>query len=252
MKKLAIGLLSIVSALLLRAETYNGVTYSTSGDIVPGEWTSQFKKAKSYADAKNIPLVVVWANPGCGYCGALERTALYTKRTRSWMSAKKYVFVFVLDTTTADAIAAKAFAKSGSAFPYCRAYWKRNNSGKMVNYAFCGRAENMGAALPAPVPSGLDEMFIKTVDQHVGDYAGGAAPTNPVDEIKYALIVASSGNGTVSGGGNYKPGTVVALRATAAKGYVLSGWYSGSQLLSQDATYRYETGKSAKSLTEDG
>ena len=55
---------TVLLALTASAAVFNGVEYSDSGDIVPGELTSQFKKAKSYADDNDIPLVVMWVNPG--------------------------------------------------------------------------------------------------------------------------------------------------------------------------------------------
>ena len=245
MKKTVIWLLATISALLASAATYNGVTYSTSGDIVPGEWTSQFSKAKAYADAKNVPLIVVWANPGCGFCGMFETEAMYTPRMRNWMKTKKYVFVFALGTSTSDGSAAKSFAKYGSNYPYCRVYWKRNNSGKTVSYAFCGRWGMMyGDSLNTK--DAMDVQFKNAIEAYVGGYApsnggGTVTPVGPVTPVKYTLTVTATGNGSVSGGGSYKSGTKVTLRASAKSGSVFAGWYSGATLLSQATSYSYVT-----------
>lgn len=250
MKRLAIWLVATVSALLACAETYNDVEYSTDGDVVPGEWTSQFSKAKAYAESKNIPLFVVWANPGCAVCAYFERSAMATARTRQWMKSRGYVFVFCKGKDTSDNSGAYAYAKQGIYFPFCRIYWKKNTKGSKVDVKFSGRWEDMSALLPKPVPSTLDAMFIKTVDQYVGDYAGGAVtPDNPVVPVtptpladgKHKLTVTASGNGTVSGGGTYKAGKTAYLNASAKSGSVFSGWYSGSELLSQARSFGYKT-----------
>ena len=252
-KKTVIWLLATISALGVSAATYNGVTYSTSGDIVPGEWTSQFSKAKVYADAKNVPLIVVWANPGCGFCGMFETEAMYTTRMRNWMKTKKYVFVFALGTSTSDGSQAKSFAKYGSNYPFCRVYWKRDNSGKTVNYGFCGRWGMMyGDSLNTK--DDMDVQFKNAIEAYVGGYvpstdSGTVTPVNPVTPVKptpstpskYTLTVTATGNGSVSGGGSYKSGTKVTLRASAKSGSVFAGWYSGSTQLSQATTYSYVT-----------
>ena len=100
MKKLMMAVADVVCVcacifgMTASAAVFNGVEYSDSGDIVPGKMTSQFKKAKSYADDNNIPLVVMWVNPGCGYCGSFERSCLQKEGVIAWMQEKKYVFVF--------------------------------------------------------------------------------------------------------------------------------------------------------------
>ena len=244
MKRLAIWLAATAWALLACAETYNDVEYSTEGDIVPGEWTSQFSKAKSYAESKNIPLFVVWANPGCAVCAYFERSAMATVRTRQWMKSRGYVFVFCKGKDTSDNSNAYSYAKQSIYFPFCRIYWKKNTKGSRVDVRFSGRWEDMSALLPKPVPSTLDAMFIKTVDQYVGDYDGETvAPVTPTPsaEGKYKLTVTASGNGTVSGGGIYKAGKTAYLSASAKSGSVFSGWYLGSKLLSQARSFGYKT-----------
>ena len=63
-----------IFGLTSTAAEFNKVVYSDSGDVVPGEMTSQFAKAKTFADDNNIPLVVMWVNPGCGFCENFERS----------------------------------------------------------------------------------------------------------------------------------------------------------------------------------
>jgi len=246
-EKILTGLVAAMTAFAVAAETYNGVTYSTSGDIVPGEWTSQFTKAKSYATSKKIPLVVVWANPGCGFCGVLE-SALAEKKTKTWMATRKYVFVFSLGQDTADGKAAWNYTLV-DAYPMCRVYWYRGAAGKTVDEKFCGRTARMN---PPELKSGAttSDRFMTLVDSLVGDYvASGDTPAVPADG-KYALEVVASGNGTVTGSGSYKAGTRVTLRATAKSGSVFAGWQSASgDLLSQATTYAYVTTNAATTVT---
>lgn len=263
MKKLLLWmLLLLVATPDAVAETYNGVAYSTSGDIVPGELTSQFSKARSYADSKNIPLVVVWANPGCGFCSYFESSVLASKKVRSWMATRKYVFVFCLGKDTSDGSAAWSYTKC-NAYPMCRVHWKRNTAGKAVNLTFCGRVNYMLNATPG-VSSGTSyEVFMSLVDKLVGDYAGGSGSSDSAsggtssggassggsssggttgtsaEKQTYVLKVTASGGGTVKGGGNYRAGVKAYLSATAKSGYVFSGWYSGATLLSQEKSFGY-------------
>ena len=49
----------------------NGLTWQDGYEA--GSWGCDFQRAKAYAKSANIPLVTVWANPGCGFCGGLSR-----------------------------------------------------------------------------------------------------------------------------------------------------------------------------------
>ena len=259
MKRLAIWLAATVSALLVRAETYNNVVYSTEGDIVPGELTSQFQNAKDYADKNNIPLVVVWANPGCGFCGSFERLCLAKKAVTDWLKSRGYVAVFCLGQNTTDGSKAWTYTLS-TAYPMCRVHWKKNKAGKTVDYKFVGRSGQMHTSVS--YSKGLDVQFMETVDLLCGDYAGAAVtpvtpseskdpvipaqPENPVTpsadpNAKYKLTVTASGDGKVSGGGTYKVGKTAYLSASAKSGSVFSGWYLGSELLSQAKSFGYKT-----------
>ena len=209
---MAAGLLS--SAL---GGTFNGLSFSDSGNVVPGEWTSQFTKAKSLAESKNIPLVCCWASSSCGYCKNLA-SYLRSSTVANWCKQRQFVLVFVVDQKTADAQKAHDFARIGSSFPYCRVKWTKDLDGNPVNTAWC---ERTSAA-----------HFIDKVDQAtgMGKYAA-----------HYTLTVASSLAGcTVSGGGSYRGGTAVKLTAKAAGNAVFAGWYLANKtLLSQEPSYSY-------------
>ena len=229
-----LALLLSASALPTRAETYNNVTYSTSGDIVPGELTSQFSKAKSYADKNNIPLVVVWANPGCGFCGSFERSVLARDTVTSWMASRKYVFVFCLDRKDSDGSAAWTYTKT-TAYPMCRVHWKKNAAGATVDYRFVGRYQQMHESQENSTKK-TSEQFMEVVDMYVGDYAGAGGSTggndsDPVPSGKTYTVTFNANGGTssvksrkVSAGA--KVGT---LPAATRSGYRQAGWFTSAK-----------------------
>ena len=166
---------TILFALTASAAVFNGVEYSDSGDIVPGEFTSQFKKAKSYADDNNIPLVVIWVNPGCGYCGSLERNCLRKENVQAWMKSRRYVFVFSVGQDDSDGSSAWTYTRQADHYPMCRVHWKRNTKGEKVDYSFTGRNRKMHES-QAKTKLKLGEQFMEVVDLYVGDYAGAVPP----------------------------------------------------------------------------
>ena len=156
-------------ALTASAAVFNGVEYSDSGDIVPGVLTSQFKKAKSYADANNIPLVVMWVNPGCGYCGSFERSCLQKENVQTWMKSRRYVFVFAVGQDDSDGSSAWTYTRQADHYPMCRVHWKKNTAGEKVDYSFTGRSKKMHES-QAKTKLTLAEQFMEVVDLYVGDY----------------------------------------------------------------------------------
>ncbi|MBR1933919.1 MAG: dockerin type I repeat-containing protein [Prevotella sp.] len=84
------------------------------------------------------------------------------------------------------------------------------------------------------------------------DFAPGnpGEPTEIAQAVFYWLTLAAEEGGSVSGGGRYKPGTKVTVRATAQSTYVFTGWYDGEgTLLSTDANYQYEMTAQSTTLT---
>ena len=157
------------------AAEFNKVVYSDSGDIVPGEMTSQFKKAKSYADDKNIPLVVMWVNPGCGFCENFERSCLRNQAVLAWMKEKKYVFVFCFGQDDSDGRSAWTYTRQADLYPMCRVHWKRNSAGEKVDYSFTGRNKKMHES-QAKTKLNLAEQFMEVVEMYAGDYEAGTLP----------------------------------------------------------------------------
>ena len=168
---------AFILGLTAPAAEFNKVVYSDSGDIVPGEMTSQFAKAKSYADDKNIPLVVMWVNPGCGFCENFERSCLRNEGVLTWMKSRKYVFVFCAGQDDSDGKAAWSYTRQADAYPMCRVHWKKNTEGKAIDYSFPGRSKKMHES-QAKTKLKLDGQFMEVVDLYAGDYVTGVPPPN--------------------------------------------------------------------------
>ena len=62
--------------------------------------------------------------------------------------------------------------------------------------------------------------------------------TTPVYQRKVTLV--ADGSGSVSGDGNYMPGTTVTVKAVPEKDMKFAGWYNGSTLVSGSADYSFE------------
>lgn len=208
----------VVFSLSVCAASFQGLSYSTSGDVKPGAWTSQYSAAKTYAEKNSLPLVVVWVSSGCGYCQGLAWNLGNSSSVTKWMKSRGFVFVFARDTKTADAQAAYNFAQYGSNFPFCRVYWK----GKGVNKGFCGRSGS--SAMSA-------SKFMDVVDS--------ATKTGKYAATYQLTIDKTEGCKSVSGAGLHRFGSKVTVKAAATSGYVFSGWYEGSALKTQAASYSF-------------
>lgn len=194
-----------------------GLVYTTSGDVEPGVWTGQYKKAKSLADGQGIPLVAFWSNPGCAYCKALQRVVKTTAVT-SWFQKRGYLLVFGYGTSGENADI-KSFARIGSAFPYLAFYWKKPGK-TAAKTRYCGRLNADSYALPPTglgVANTLANRFLAAAQLHFPD---------PV----LTLVTVGDGTGTVKGGGPYFRETPVTLTATPATRNVFAGWYADKAL----------------------
>ena len=160
MKKILVALAAGVSLVASAAtdstfENSKGakIAYNSKGDIVRGEWTSQFDKARKAAKAEGVPLVVFWANNGCSHCAAVE-VALDSSGFRSWMKTQKLYMVFTCQSYPGPcgktdlndgAATAKTYAKDPSGrFPYVGVWW--NNGGTSLKQRGTFTADGMGAS----------------------------------------------------------------------------------------------------------
>ena len=123
----------VASVVLLGASafagSYNGVVYSTSKDIEPGKWFSNFSKVLEYSQVNDVPMVVFWGSEGCGHCKKVENQ-MAKKGFTDWMQESGMVFAFAVDGVTPGSTAtAKLYARYGSEFPYVGVYWQSHGVG---------------------------------------------------------------------------------------------------------------------------
>lgn len=109
--------------------TYNGVVYAADGDVVPGEWTCQYTKARAYAVRHRLPFVFFWGNDGCGVCASAERSIAGTDFV-AWMRKSGYVFAFDVKGAVggAEADLMKSTLGSVPKYPGVGFYWPKNGS----------------------------------------------------------------------------------------------------------------------------
>ena len=105
----------------------NGVPYSSTGDIVLGEFTSQWSKAKKYAEDKKVPIVALMVKTGCGNCAALEESIAGAIKSggafKTWMESglgSKVVLVVSVDGLTESCL---GFFGAEGTYPFIGVYW---------------------------------------------------------------------------------------------------------------------------------
>ena len=135
--------LTVVAATDSYFENSKGakIPYNSKGAIVRGEWTSQLDKAMKQAAEENVPVLVFWANNGCGHCAATE-VELCTKTFTNWQKKYQIYMVFACGgypgpaKNESDVAKEVARDKSGE-FPYVGVYWgtgsKETYKGKSYN-----------------------------------------------------------------------------------------------------------------------
>ena len=131
-------------------------------------WSSEFQTTKSLCEALHVPLLLVWANPGCSQCEKLW-TACQSQTFQDWSCTFGGALVWVWGTGTADAREAKAFAKNSSGeFPYVCVYWPKED-GSAVYERFTGRSGRMPVRADT-----LEAELIASYEHYVGDYGSGS------------------------------------------------------------------------------
>ena len=207
-----------------RAGSFQGLTWSDSATVVAGQWTSRFSTAKSQATSKKVPLVVVWASSGCGYCKSLASSLASSSSVLKWMKDRGLYFVFSLDQSTSDGRAAHDFARYGSSFPYCRVYFPARS----VNYGFCGRSGKMHASAGSGSPA---QQFMNTVDAALGLLPGGSSSGgSSTPSVATFTVTFNANGGTVSEKSRaVKSGKGVGtLPMPTRANYRFDGWFTAS------------------------
>ena len=128
--------------------TYNKVTYATDGDVELGEWTSQYTKAREYAEARHVPIIVYWGNKGCSICQTIENKLGTDKNFLEWQEENGIVMVYVINNVTgSEAKLAKNALGSGD-YPIVGYYWlKPGETPRKFDHVFMGSVNNQPAKI---------------------------------------------------------------------------------------------------------
>ena len=218
-KKTILAMLAVCTLGVCRPLWAVDIENASSGAVVPGEWNTSFTATKAYAEQNNMPLLVLWSSPGCGYCNKMK-TACNTQTFVNWRKEKKIVLLI-----SEGDLSSKPFAVNDSLkFPYMRLYWPAGN----VDVKFTGRSGKIpasGSTLEAQLINYLDSLLVNWSPS--GEYIvdGGASspiptPSTPVigDEWNRARKIygtAKTSDGRVSGRLIVSTGRVNARKGTA-------------------------------------
>ena len=214
---LALGWLSV------NAASHSGLSYSKTA-VGSGTWTSQFSKAQAHAKKHGLPLVVVWANPGCGNCNRFCSSVGSSSSFASWRKSSKCMFVLGVGTSSSTGAKVKSYARDPSGyFPYCAVYLNPVGSASPVLSKKTFTGKGMSA-------STFKSKILKILKD-------------------YVLIRQTA---TTGGSVNHvywqKKGKKVTLKATPETGYAFVGWYKDDKRVSTKASYKI-TVKSAATYT---
>lgn len=164
MKRLIVSALVALAAVATQAKTIAGLEVSDA--VTPGVWCSDLSAAKEYADANGVPMLVFYANPGCGFCEKLE-SACKKDDFLEWQTTRGYVMVFAYGTSSVANWILKIRRLSN--LPLIAMYW--NGTAK----AFSGRSGSM------PVTGGsLQSQLMQSMDEFAAGWTGGGT-VQPVE-----------------------------------------------------------------------
>ena len=105
-----------------------GFTWSKTGPVVPGEWTSRYDEAMEMAKTDAIPLIAFFARRSCGNCKELERLFV-EPQTVQWFKRRKFILLCGIEGESGASKVVK-LSQKGSTLPFVGLYWDRNGDGK--------------------------------------------------------------------------------------------------------------------------
>ena len=190
MKRISLALLGIVCLVSsLRGETFEGLEYVTSGEVVPGQWNTQYDKCVNLSLAKKLPLVVFWGRKGCAYCKKLA-AANATSTVSNWRKERGYVFLLGVEGKT-DSSRTQALAMQGSKLPFVGFYrGDKNGDGKLSSADSLWRGTGRSGKMPVTSGS-LAQQFMDSADSFLLGSGGGDTPDpepQPVMVVTKTLV----------------------------------------------------------------
>lgn len=162
------SLLALAASLGMGIRAYAAMTIS-DGPIELGVWNSSFSAGKQYAEENNVPMLLFWSSPGCGFCNNMKYYC-GLQNFVDWQSQRKIVMVF-----DEGGQSAKSFARNGSGlYPYMSIYWPKSD-GTTVKVNFSGRPGGPPVTTDPKTGATLElgEQVMATVDFYTADYKGG-------------------------------------------------------------------------------
>jgi len=170
-----------LTTILVAAVAALTSAFSANAAVTPGKWNTNFTESLAYAEANNIPIVLVWGNTSCSYCNKLH-AVLEDDAIMDW--AKEHPIMMVerheayqedFSKYSADHQAAYNWTKTledipkSYGNPRVGVYWKKADGTVACSTGYPGRDGKM------PATSGtLAQQFADSLDLLVGDYPSGS------------------------------------------------------------------------------
>lgn len=215
-----------VGVILVASGAYAGYI-STQSTVEPGKWTSDYDGAMAYAEKNNIPMIVFWANVGCGNCEKIEKEMNNSEDFQNWKDQLKALMVFVESNSTVKKwIKANARTKI-SKYPYMAVYWPKNAAGEEVLEGFSAYKGEMSLYGASSKDTNVKQIM-DTVNYLLTGWAPGSdVPEQPAVASYTVTFVVDSDKGVASGSltQSVEEGkNAQAPEVTAKEGWKFDGW----------------------------
>lgn len=187
-----------------------------------GFWMARFSTATNYAWQTKTPLVLVWANTGCGECAKLEE-AMSDNNFVSYMKESFYSYCFVLGKSKKDVginadSGAQEFARSAagtldkkswiSSFPYVCLYWPLAD-GTFKATCFTGRDGTMYVKRWEAMGYTLGDQLRESIEKYFADYIPVRFATSDSEGDRYEADPGFTTNVAVKIVANARPAGLV-------------------------------------------
>lgn len=169
-----------VGVILVASGAYAGYI-STQPTVEPGKWTSDYDGAMAYAEKNNIPMIVFWANVGCGNCEKIEKEMNADEAFQKWKDEFGGLLVFVESNSKIKKwikdIAEEKHDVTLKKFPYMAVYWPKNASGEKVLEGFSAYKGQMSLYGANSNDSNVKQIMDTVNNLLEGWSAGSVTPT---------------------------------------------------------------------------
>jgi hypothetical protein len=122
-----------------------GTVAATPADqpVVPGEWHLSLPKVLDVAQARGIPVLGFWSNPGCSRCAQVIDQAVNTPEFTAWRQNRKLLMVTGEGKTGTPGelygwMLAAATNDGNTSYPFLRLYWVQKDGTVEVDTRFSG------------------------------------------------------------------------------------------------------------------